>query len=68
MPEKQLYTVKELASILMRSEDSVRRLKYKIGYIRDGKQILFKASDISKYINSHYFKPRPINFEGKRLY
>ena len=55
------YTVREVATILMRSVDSVRRMKAKIGYVRDGKQILFKISDIEKYIESRYIKPKNIH-------
>lgn len=59
--QKDLYSVRELADILMRSPDSVRRLKHKIGYVRDGKQILFKKSDIERYIESRYIKPKNVH-------
>ncbi len=42
---KDFYSVKEVAIIFMRSIDSVRSMKTKIGFVRDGKQILFKKSD-----------------------
>lgn len=58
---KDFYSVKEVATIFMRSPDSVRRMKDRIGYLRDGKQILFKKSDIEKYIESRYIKPKSIH-------
>ena len=58
---KEFYSVKEVASILMRSLDSVRRLKHKIGFVRDGKQILFKKSDIERYIENRYIKPKSVH-------
>jgi|GEM_PF-6146297 len=58
---EEFYSVRELASILMRSVDSVRRMKAKIGYMRDGKQILFKKSDIERYIESRYIKPKSVH-------
>lgn len=59
--QEQFYSVKEVASIFMRSLDSVRRMKDRIGFVRDGKQILFKKSDIEKYIESRYIKPKNIH-------
>jgi len=58
---EEFYSVKEVATIFMRSPDSVRRMKTKIGYVRDGKQILFKKSDIDKYIESRYIKPKNVH-------
>ena len=58
---EDFYTVKEVAAIFMRSLYSVRRMKAKIGYVRDGKQILFKKSDIEKYIESRYIKPKTVH-------
>lgn len=59
--QKDLYTVKEIAEIFMRSPDSVRRMKSIIGFVRDGKQILFKKSDVERYIESRYIKPKTVH-------
>lgn len=49
-------TLEEAAAYIRKSTFQVRRTKDKIGYFKEGKNILFKKSDLDKYMNSIYHK------------
>lgn len=55
---ERLLTINEFSELLHRSKESTRRLAKKIGFIRDGKQMLIKKSDVKEYLDSRYVKGR----------
>ena len=54
--ERRLLTVQEVGEILRLEYQSVLNHKEKIGFVKLGKSILFKESDVMHYVNQNHYK------------
>lgn len=50
---EKLYTVEEAAELLKRHPKTIYKIKHRIGFIREGSGIRFKASALQDYQERH---------------
>jgi excisionase family DNA binding protein len=52
--EKRLYSLAEAAEFLGIGEQALRKSKHLIGFVKIGNKIIFKGTDLHKYLEQNY--------------
>ena len=58
---KRLLNANEVGEMLQLDKETVLRNKQAIGFVKLGKSVLFKYTDVHRYIQANYVKPSNSN-------